>query len=176
MDRDSTTATNPVLLAPQTLLQLFKQLFALARSEEPVRLDAMLAGIQVVVTPFQRIKSGVRAPLQDQATLHHQDLISPADGRQPVGDHKRSASLHQVAQAILNHGLRLRIERRSRFIEDENARVGQNRTRNRKPLTLAAGKFDPPLPHNRVVTLRKAQCEFIYAGNGASGEKLLLRR
>jgi hypothetical protein len=47
----------------QTLLQLFKQLFALARSEEAVGLDPMLAGVQVVVTPFQRIKSGVRAPL-----------------------------------------------------------------------------------------------------------------
>src|ERR1700683_3431909 len=64
----------------QTLLQLFKQLFALTRSEEAVGLDPMLAGIQVVVAPFQRIKGGVRAPLQDQATLDHQDLISPADG------------------------------------------------------------------------------------------------
>src|ERR1700678_2216959 len=103
----------------QTLLQLFKQLFALTRSEEAVGLDPMLAGIQVVVAPFQRIKGGVRAPLQDQATLDHQDLISPADGREPVGDHERSAPLHQVAEAILNHGIRFRIKRRSRFIEDE---------------------------------------------------------
>ena len=84
----------------------------------------MLAGVQVVVTAFERIEGGVRAPLQDQSTLDHQDLIGPADGRKPVGDHKRGAPLHQVAKAILNHGLRFGVERRGRFIEDKDARVG----------------------------------------------------
>ena len=46
-----------------SLLQLFKQLFAFARSEEAVGLEPMLAGVQVVVTPFERIKGGVRASL-----------------------------------------------------------------------------------------------------------------
>ena len=158
------------------LLQLLKKLFAFTRGEEAVGLKPMLACVQVVVTAFKRVKGGVRAALQYHAALDHQDLIGPADGREAVGDHKGGAPLHQVAEAILNHGLRFGVERRGRLIENKNARVGQNRARNRKALALPTRQLDPALAHNGVVALRKPQGEFVNPGNGTSGEKLLLRR
>ena len=40
--------------------------------------------------------------LHDLARLHYENLIRPANGRQPMRDHKRRSALHQVMQPFLD--------------------------------------------------------------------------
>ena len=155
------------------LFQFFKEFLAFARREKAICFEPMLSSVQIVVTAFESVEGGVRAALQNQTTLDHQDLIGPADGGQAVGNHESGASLHQVAEPILDHGFRFGVERRGRFIEDENARICEDCARNREPLALAARQLDPTLADNRVIALGKAQSEFVDSGYGAGVDKLL---
>ncbi len=55
-------------------------------------------------------------------------------------DHQRRAVLHQVMQRILDTALRLRIERRRCFVEDQHGCILQQSATYRDPLTLATRK------------------------------------
>src|SRR5207253_10328517 len=92
----------------------------------------------------------VRAALDDLAVLEHENLVRALNRRQPVGDDERRASLSQRLQAVLDHRLALAVEARRRFVEDEDARVGENRARDRHALALAARQPDAALADHRV--------------------------
>ena len=107
------------------------------------------------------------AALHNAAGLHHQDLIRAADGRQPVRDHERRAALHQVPQAFLNQRLGFGIQARGRLVQNQNARIGQNRARNRNPLPLPAGEFHAALADDGVVLFLEMLGELIHARDAA---------
>ena len=82
----------------------------------------------------------MRADLGDTSGLDGEDQVRPPDGREPVRDHERGAIPHQVGQRILHEQLRFGVERRGRFVEDEQRTVLQNRARDGQPLALPAGE------------------------------------
>ena len=53
---------------------------SLARRQESVRIQSMLACVQVVVPAAQRKQRLVCSVLHDLAALHHQDLVGAPDG------------------------------------------------------------------------------------------------
>ena len=69
--------------------------------------------------------------------MQHQDLVHVLDGRQAVGNGDRRPSCHQHAQCVADHDLRLGVDARCRFVEDEHARVEGERSRKRQQLLLA---------------------------------------
>ena len=69
-----------------------------ARRQKQIRLKPMLARVEVVVAAAHRKQFRVIAALHDHALLHHQNLVGAPNRRQPVGDHKRRPSLHQLIQ------------------------------------------------------------------------------
>jgi hypothetical protein len=88
----------------------FHHRVALAGCQEPVRIQPVLSGVQIVVPAAQRKERLVRAVFHDVPAFDHQYLVGAPDGGEPVCNHKRRAPLHQEAQSMLNHRLTLRIE------------------------------------------------------------------
>ena len=74
----------------------------------------------------------------DRAVLEHDDLVGQRDRRQAVGDDERRAARHHLAQRELDLLLGRGVDRRGRVVEDQDARVGQQRARDRDALALAA--------------------------------------
>ena len=77
-------------------------------------------------------------------------------------------------KAALDHGLGLGIERAGGFVENEDARLGQQSARDGEALPLAAGELDAALADNGVVALGKAFGELIHARGTAGKEELLI--
>src|SRR5207244_5135313 len=148
----------------------FLQGCAFAGRQEEIGLDGVLFGVEVVVAAALRIEAFVRAALDDAAGLHDEDLLGAADGGEAVRNNKRGAAAHQVAQAFLNQRLGFRVQARSGFVQDEDARIGENGARDGNALLLAAGKPYAALTDHRVVFFLKGFGELIDARDAASGE------
>ena len=95
----------------------------------------------------------MRPARQQLTVLEHGDLAGQRDRAQPVGDDERGAPGHRLAQRLLDRLLGARVDRRGRVVEDEDARVGQQRARDGQALTLAARQRQAALADARVVAL-----------------------
>src|SRR5438309_10560194 len=115
----------------------------------------MLSGVELEIRAGRRIEGLVRAPLDDSARFHHQDVIRSAGRGQSMGDHKRGASLHQIGKPLLNQSLRLGVEARSGLVQNQNSWIGKNGARDGNSLPLPAGKFDAAFANDGVVSLLK---------------------
>ena len=80
----------------------------------------------------------VRAARGDAPVLEHDDLVGQRDRRQPVADDERRPRAHQAAQRVLDLGLGGRVDARRRVVQDQDARVAQQRPGDRDALALAA--------------------------------------
>ena len=103
----------------------------------------------------------MRAALDDAPVVHDEDLVGIHDRRQPVRDDERRVAARDAVELGLYRLLRLRIERRSRFVEDEDARVLEYRARDRDALLLAARELEPALADARFVAVRQARDEVV---------------
>ena len=65
---------------------------------------------------------------------------------------------------VVDDGLTVGIERAGRLVEDEDARIEDQRAGNREPLPLAAGKVGRTLVDMRLVAARKPVDELLGAG------------
>src|SRR5262245_56972841 len=102
--------------------------------DEPAGLTAPQRSV-VTVVPEQL---GVRAPLDNPAVVEHGQAVHLRDRRQSVCNGDHSAALHQCAEARLDRGLDLAVERRCSLVENEDRRILQNDTRNGDALSLTA--------------------------------------
>src|SRR5687767_13609607 len=93
--------------------------------------------------------------LDDAPTIEHENLRRVLNSREPVRDDEDRAPLEQAIDRLLDQALRLGIEGRGRFIENENRRIDEERTRDRNALPLPAGQAGSALTQERVVSLRK---------------------
>ena len=82
-----------------------------------------------------------------------------------MGDDECRPSLHELRQAFLNQSFALAVERGGRFVEDQDARVREDRPRDRDALPLAAGELDSPLADYCVVAVRERLDEVVAVGN-----------
>ena len=100
------------------------------------------------------------AYFHDRAVAHHDDTIGALDRRQPMRDHERRAPLHQVRERGLNSALRLGVERRGGFVENQHGRVLEQCARNRDALPLPAREQQAALADARVEAVGKLRREF----------------
>src|SRR4030081_3511720 len=134
----------------------------------------MLPGIKIIVAALRSIELLMGTALNDLSLLHDKNLVGAAYCRQPVRNHERRSSLHQIRKAVLNHLLRFRIEARSRFIEGEDAGLRENSARDRDPLPLSSRKLHAALANYCVVFVGKGLREFIHARDPAGPHDLLV--
>src|SRR5580704_2591860 len=150
-------------------------LVSLAGREKQILLHAMLSGVQIVVAAARGIELLVRAMLDDSSLFHHQNLVSAADGREPVRDYKCGAALHEIRKAVLNHLLRFRVEAGSCFIENQDPRLGENGARNRNPLALASRELHATLADHGLILVGKRLGELVHAGDAAGTQDFVFR-
>ena len=103
---------------------------------------------------LRAVKPGIRARrLQQFVVLAHlgnapslddHQPVRPAKRAQPVSNGDRRSPLNQVLQGQLNLALRLRIDRRRRFVENQDPRIDQQRAGNADPLPLPLPKASDP--------------------------------
>ena len=79
-------------------------------------------------------------------------------------------------QAVLDQRLALAVEARRRFVEDQDARVGEDRARDRDALALAARQPHAALADDRVVALLERLDELVAVRDAADRLDLLARR
>ena len=72
---------------------------------------------------------------------------------EPVGDHEHGPPPHQRREAPVDQPLARRVELARRLVEDQDARVGQDRPRDGEPLPLPAAQADPALADERLVAV-----------------------
>ncbi len=110
-----------------------------------VQKTAGLAAPQRGVMAVMGEQLAVIALLDDAAVLEHDQPIHLRDGREPVRDGDHGLAFHQRAEARLDRGFHFAVERRGRFVEDEDRRVLENDARDGDALALAAGELDAAL-------------------------------
>ena len=81
------------------------------------RFPAELYPVQLRIQAVFRHQLVVGAGLADALAVDVQDLVRPADGGQPVGDHQRRPPGGELVEGGLDARLGHRIERRRRFVD-----------------------------------------------------------
>ena len=124
-------------------------------------LAAELALVEAAVQAALGQQLRVRADLDDAALVHHDDAIGVQDGGQPVRDDHAGAAAHELPQRILDQVLALAVERAGGFVQDQDARVAQERARDGDALALPAGELGAALAEQRVVALGQLHDELL---------------
>src|SRR5579862_5461323 len=106
----------------------------------------------------QRVES---SGFDNPALVEHENSIRLTDRRQAMRDDESRATLCRLLQGSLELPLRLRIERRGRFIEDHDRGVFQKRAGNGQTLTLSARERTAAFAHHRRQPLALLGYEFV---------------
>ncbi len=109
----------------------------------------------------------MRAAFDDLAAFEDQNLIRAANRREPMRDHEGRPAFAQAAQAVLDHLLALGVEARRRLVENQHARVGQDRAGDRHALALSARQLDAALADDCLVALGEPQDELLAVRDAA---------
>ena len=100
----------------------------------------------VRVAPRQQL--GVRADVEHPPRFHHHDAIGDFRNRvELVRDQERRAPAHELLQRRVDVHFALRVHGAGELVEDEDARVAENRPGQRDLLPLAAGEVRPGHAH-----------------------------
>src|SRR5260221_8454963 len=121
----------------------------------PNFLDAGLDGVQGCVAPASGDELVVGAVFDKAAAVDGDDAVAAADGREPMRDDEHRSPPRNLLHALLDDALALVIERARRLVENEDARIGDERARDRQPLLLAAREAAAALADDRVVAARR---------------------
>src|SRR6266849_1800239 len=93
----------------------------------------------------------MRSLLDDAAALEHDQPVHARDGREPMRNGNDGLAGHERAQARLNGGFDLAVERGRRLVEHEDRRILEDDARNGDALALAARELDAALADLRFV-------------------------
>src|SRR5690606_9888630 len=145
----------------------------LARVDEAVELEAGLLLVEAAVEAALAEEFLVRAALDDAALVHHEDLVGGLDGGEAVRDDEGGAPAAEVLEAVADEGLALGVEAGGGLVEDEDAGVGDDRTRDGDALPLSAGELDAALADDGVVAVVEALDELIAVRDAGGGADLL---
>src|SRR6266849_1354052 len=101
----------------------------------------------------------VGAVLNETAAVDGDEAVAAPHGREPMGDDEHGAAVGKPRHVLLDDPLALIVERARRLVEDQDARIGNERACDGQTLALAAGQAGAPLAHNCVVTIGKLEDE-----------------
>ena len=105
----------------------------------------------------------MRSILDQTSSLEREDAVGTTDRRKAVSDNDGRATLADAAHVVLDDPLALVVERACRFVEDQDARVGDESTGYRDPLPLPARQATAAFADQGVVAFGKLENEFMCA-------------
>ena len=122
---------------------------------------------------------GVRALLDDAASVHHDEPVQRRDGGQAVCNGHHRLALHQRVQALLDGGFNLAVQRAGGLVQKQDGRVFQHHAGDGNALALAAAELHAALAHEGLeagaaLGVRQARDELI--GMRALGRAVHLGR
>ncbi len=117
----------------------------------------------------------MRAALGDAVVLDHEQAIGGAHRAQPVGDDDRRASLQEPTQRGLDHRLGHHVYAGGRLVQDDQARVGQQRAGDGDELALTDRDVGAELQDLGVVAVRQPLDEPVQADRPRGCHDRLLR-
>ena len=97
--------------------------------------------------------------LDDASPIQDEDPVRPLDRREPVRDHDRCPSAHQTVERLLDEKFAFVVERARGLVEQQDARVAEDRAGDRDPLALSHREPDAPLADDRLHPLRHSRYE-----------------
>jgi hypothetical protein len=95
-----------------------------------------LTEVEMVVEPASLDQFSVRPFLDDPAIVDHQDLTGISDCAHAVGDDEAGPPRHQTEQRLVDAGFGARVDAAGCLVEDQDRRVGDNRTGDGQKLFL----------------------------------------
>ena len=113
------------------------------------------------------------AGIIQMTALEDEDLVGMDQGGQAVADDDHRAAGRNATEVADEDGLALGVERARGLVEDQDARRGQQRARDRQPLALAARQVAGVFLQQGVVALWQALDELVGAGGLGGGHDLL---
>src|SRR3954470_9388370 len=116
---------------------------------------AELAAIEIGVHAFGLQELVVRAALDDAAGVDDEDQVGVADRAQAMGDDDAGAPGEQRAERALDDALGARVDVGGRLVEDEDARIGEHRARERDQLPLPLAERAAAFAEQRLVAARQ---------------------
>ncbi|CAA9321894.1 MAG: hypothetical protein AVDCRST_MAG40-1504, partial [uncultured Gemmatimonadaceae bacterium] len=129
---------------------------------------ARLGLVQLGVEAAEGEQVLVGALLDHAALVDHEDEVRARDRGQAVGHHERRPPLHEPLERGEDDGLRARVDRGGRLVEDEDRRVLEEGAGHRDALALAARQARPALAEEGVVALGQGGDEVVRV-RGARG-------
>src|SRR6266849_4573229 len=81
-----------------------------------------------------------------------------------MSDYQYSTPGHQILQRRLDKRLRFTIQRRGRFVQNQDGRVLQDRARDRDALALSTGEAYAAFAYDGLIFLRKPKDEIVRQG------------
>src|SRR5262245_51590856 len=102
--------------------------------DEAAGLAAPQGGVMAAV-PQQLL---VGALLDDMTVIEHHQAVEPRDGGEAMRDRDHRLAGHESAEALLDGGLDLAVERRGRLVEHQDRRVLEDDAGDRDALALSA--------------------------------------
>ena len=118
----------------------------------------------------------MRTLFNDVAVAHNEDDIALFDRRQAVGDNKARPAAHHLGKRLLNAYLGEGVDRGSRLVQNQNARVGQHRARYAQKLPLTEAEVVALLADHRVVALRHTADKAVRVGGFCRFDHLFIGR
>jgi hypothetical protein len=120
-----------------------------------------LAPVHLRVEAAVLEKLTMRAALDDAPFVEDEDLVRILDGRDAVRNYDAGAFAHHAAHAAEYFRLRVRVHRRQRVVEDEDARILRDRACDRGALLLSSRQGHAALADHRVVARREVLDVFV---------------
>src|SRR6478735_7408360 len=127
-------------------------------------MDACLEEVELRIAAVRADQLVMRAVLDNAASLDGDDAIGLADRRETVGDDEDGPAGGNSFHVLLDGALAFVIQGAGRLVEDEDARIGNERASDRDTLALPAGKIAAAFTHDGVIALRQLQDEVVSAG------------
>ena len=115
------------------------------------------------------------ADIRDAAALHDEDTVGVLDGGHTLRDDDLRGLRDEVAEALTDQGVGLRVDRGGGVVEDQHLRLLQDRTGDAETLLLTTGDVGTALGDEGVVLVREGLDELVRLGELTCGDQYQYR-
>uniref|UniRef100_A0A7S3CL08 Uncharacterized protein n=1 Tax=Strombidium rassoulzadegani TaxID=1082188 RepID=A0A7S3CL08_9SPIT len=134
---------------------------------------ALLLPKSPVVAVFLGNQLVVRALLNNDSVLEHDDLVTVSHSGESMGNDERGRALRNLIDGLLNLLLGLRVKGRGGLIEAHDLGLLEQGSSNGDPLLLSSRQLESPLAHELVVAPLLLHDELVDGGALGSRDNLL---
>jgi hypothetical protein len=119
---------------------------------------------------------GLLAGIDNASLIHDEQMVSLANGREPMCDNHNGAPTAKRPERLPNVKFRLHIEGRRRLVEQDDGCAFKKRTRNGQPQSFAAGQIAAILAQDGIEPRWQLFDKVAMGGARSRASRLMLRK